>query len=54
MPDVFASSTSIFTAALGNLVTNYLVAITVLVGVSFGFFFLWMIIRKAKGAVKGK
>jgi hypothetical protein len=51
MIDVFASSSDLMISALGDLVSNYLVALAVIVPAGFGFFFLWKIINKARKAV---
>jgi len=54
MPDVttmFASTTAIFTTALTALVTNYLVVVASIIGVSLAFYFLWKIVAKGKRAV---
>jgi len=52
MPDVFASSTEIFTAAVGQLAVSYLGVIGVIIALGFGFHFLWKIVGKGKRAVK--
>jgi len=49
--DIFASSTEIVLAAVGTLSTNVLAAIAVLLGIAFGFLFLFWLIRKGRGAV---
>lgn len=54
MPDVFASSTALVTAALGNLVTNILAVFVTLIAAAFGFVFLRWLVRKAKGVPHGK
>jgi len=51
MPDVFASSTTIVLGAVGTLATNVLLAVAGLIGIAFGFLFLFWFIRKGRGAV---
>jgi len=52
MPDVFASSTEIFTSQVGALAVAYLGVVSVIIALGFGFHFLWKIVRKGKSAVK--
>jgi len=52
MPDVFASSTAIFTTSVGQLAVAYLGVIGTIIALGFGFHFLWKIVSKGKRAVK--
>jgi len=48
---IFASTTDIVQDALSALVTNYVLVIGGIILLSFGFYFLWKIVRKGKKAV---
>lgn len=49
--DIFASSTEIVLDAVSLLSQNVLASIAILLGIAFGFLFLFWLIRKGRGAV---
>jgi len=49
--EIFASSTEIVLSAVGTLSTNVLSSIAVLLGIAFGFLFLFWLIRKGRNSV---
>lgn len=51
--NVYSSSTDIITQNLQILATNFLSVLAIIIGISFGFYFLWKLIRKAKNSVDG-